>query len=99
MHDIAHIEVGIRNTYDQTISSNFDGDDHWLFDDNSPVMKPLIRSRKGKESDLNDINRRKIREAKRLTRREHPTPGQVIAELNLGFWCHLTDAAHEKACG
>lgn len=96
MHDIAHIEVGIHNNYDQTITSTFHGDDHWLFDNSSPVMKPLRRTRGSRQSDLNSLNRRKISEAKKNSRRKHPTPGQVIAELNLGFWCHLTDAAQEK---
>ncbi|MFC5280731.1 hypothetical protein ACFPGO_02445 [Arcanobacterium canis] len=37
MHDIAHVEVALRNRYDEVISSNFDGSEHWLFDSASPV--------------------------------------------------------------
>lgn len=99
MHDIAHIEVAVRNIYDHTIVSSFRGDTHWLLDNNSPVIKPLFRTRKGKTIDLNIRNRTSIHDAKQRICSQHPTPGQIIAELPFGFWRHLTDAAHEKTLG
>lgn len=96
MHDIAHIEVAIRNVYNQTITSKWHGNDHWLFDATSPVNAPLRRSRRGRLLDLNHRNRESISDATRRVRSSSPTPGQVIAELPFGFWRHLTDAAHER---
>ncbi|MDO4665851.1 MAG: Abi family protein [Actinomycetaceae bacterium] len=96
MHDIAHIEVAVRNIYDRTIASSFTSNTHWLFDPHSPVVRPLLRTRRGKTIDLNTRNRASIDDAKRRIRSQHPTPGQVIAELPFGFWRHLTDTAHEK---
>ncbi|MCQ9368559.1 hypothetical protein NQ036_09960 [Brevibacterium sp. 91QC2O2] len=96
MHDVAHIEVGIRNVYDETLSYRWQGDEHWLFDALSPVNAPLLRSRGGRTVDLNSRNRTSISEATRRVRSSSPAMGQVIAELPFGFWRHLTDAAHEK---
>lgn len=96
MHDIAHIEVGLRNVYDQTISARFNGTTHWLFDPESPVRTPLLRKRRGKIYDLNYRNRESIDEARRRIRSLNSSPGQVIAELSFGFWRHLTNTAHEK---
>ncbi|MDO5077479.1 hypothetical protein [Corynebacterium sp.] len=96
MHDISHIEVGIRNIYDQTLTTYWGGENHWLFDTHSPVVIPLIRSKNGRQLDLNTRNRRSIDEARRRVRSKSPEPGQVIAELPFGFWRHLTNAAHEK---
>jgi hypothetical protein len=96
MHDIAHVEVAIRNIYDETITSRRQSEQHWLFDSSSPVNAPLLRSRRGRSVDLNTRNRASITEASRRARTAAPTPGQVIAELPFGFWRHLTDAAHEK---
>lgn len=96
MHDIAHIEVAIRNVYDQTMTSRWHGDDHWLFDAASPVNDPLLRRRSGRNLDLNARNRVSINDAISRVPSSAPTSGQVIAELPFGFWRHLTDAAHEK---
>lgn len=96
MHDIAHIEVGLRNVYNQTITARFDTATHWLFDPDSPVRTPLLRKRHGKTRDLNHRNRESIDEARRRIRSLNPSPGQVIAELSFGFWRHLTNTAHEK---
>lgn len=96
MHDIAHIEVGLRNVYDQTISAKLNGTTQWLFDPESPVRTPLLRKRHGKARDLNHRNRESIDEARQRIRSLNPSPGQVIAELSFGFWRHLTNTAHEK---
>lgn len=96
MHDIAHIEVGVRNIYDQTLRGYWEGEQHWLFDSTSPVNAELWRTRRGRQIDLNARNRASIREAMMHTRSKYPSAGQVIAELPFGFWRHLTDAAHEK---
>ncbi|WP_307303500.1 hypothetical protein [Corynebacterium lowii] len=98
MHDVAHIEISVRNVYDQKISAAWDGKLHWLFDSSSPVIAPLIRARRrGGNVDLNARNRASIADARNRVRAKYPDPGQVIAELPFGFWRNLTDAAHEKS--
>ncbi|WP_237207630.1 Abi family protein [Rothia nasimurium] len=96
MHDVAHIEVALRNTYNRVISDSWPGSNHWLLDSVSPVRAPLIRVRNGQKRDLNARNRLSIDEAAKRTRLSNPLPGQIIAELSFGFWRHLTSAALEK---
>lgn len=96
MHDVAHIEVALRNAYDRLLSDSWSGSDHWLLDSLSPVRIPLIRVRNGQQRDLNVRNRLSIDEAVKRTRSSDPLPGQIIAELSFGFWRHLTSAALEK---
>lgn len=97
MRDIAHVEVAVRNAYDDTMSRQWQGASHWLFDPESPVLKPLWRTRHGRRSDLNARNRATVADAIRRCGGETAVPGAVIAELSFGFWRHCTDAAHEKA--
>ncbi len=96
MHDIAHIEVAIRNIYDQTLSEHWQGEKHWLFDPKSPVVSELWRTRDKRSLNLNERNLISINEARKRINKRSPSPGQIIAELPFGFWRHLTDAAHEK---
>lgn len=63
MHDVAHIEVAIRNVYDQSIVRHWRGDSLWLFDASSPVNAPLMRSRRGRRLGLNARHRASIAEA------------------------------------
>lgn len=37
LHDVAHVEVAIRNAYDQAFSAHWSGDNSWLLDSCSPV--------------------------------------------------------------
>lgn len=97
MHDIAHIEIALRNHYDTILSQEIKSGDNWVFDPRTPIVAPLLRRRKGKTIDLNAVNRASIAEAKRRSGLAEPTPGQVIAELNFGFWRHMTDSSHEKS--
>lgn len=96
LHDVAHVEVAIRNSYSQVFLDNWDGEHSWLFDISSPVQQPLIRSRRGRLVDVNARNRTSISEARNRIHSKNPTVDKVIAELPFGFWRHMTDAAHEK---
>lgn len=46
MGDIAHFELALRNAYDRVLTERFEGSEHWLFDANSPVTRPIIRKSK-----------------------------------------------------
>ena len=97
MRDIAHIEVGIRNRYDQVISSGWPGSQHWLLDPQSPVWIKVVRTGKhGIRIDKNDKNRQNISNTISRIPSRTPSPDQIITELPFGFWRHLTDAFHEK---
>jgi hypothetical protein len=41
LHDLAHVEVAIRNAYDAALIRSWDGAQHWLLDPNGPVNTPI----------------------------------------------------------
>ena len=96
MGDIAHFELALRNAYDRTLAERFNGSEHWLFDSNSPVTRPIMRMSKTKKlRDVNLVNRRAVEDAR--GRAHDPfNPNQVIAGLTLGFWAHMTDRSRER---
>lgn len=96
IRDVAHLEVALRNAYDRVLLEHWRGESHWLFDENSPVRRPILRrSGAGKMRDVNLVNRRAIDTAAGLARGTSD-PGKVIASLTLGFWAHMTDRSRER---
>ena len=96
MGDIAHFELALRNAYDRALTERFQGNEHWLFDANSPVTRPIMRNSKAKKMrDVNMVNRRAINDA-RGRAHDPANPDQVIAGLMLGFWAHMTDRSRER---
>lgn len=96
MGDIAHFELALRNAYDRVLTERFEGSEHWLFDANSPVTRPIMRKSKIKKlRDVNLVNRRAVNDAR--GRAHNPAnPNQVVAGLMLGFWAHMTDRSRER---
>lgn len=96
MGDIAHFELALRNSYDRVLRERFSGGGHWLYDENSPVIRPIMRKSKAKIlRDVNLVNRRAINDAK--SRAHDPSdPNQVVSGLMLGFWAHMTDRSRER---
>ena len=95
MRDIAHFEVALRNAYDRVMRDRWEGE-HWLLDDSSPVLRPIVRMSKSKKRrDVNLVTRRAIAEA-RGNAHDCNDPDQVIANLMLDFWAHLTDRSRER---
>lgn len=103
LHDLGHLEVGLRNSYDRALSAATVGEDlHWtenptmlkLFPPamkNDPVQQRLI--------DANEIPRSQIQRARvdaSKSGNTAPVPGKVVAEVMFGFWTYLTSNAHEK---
>ncbi len=96
MGDIAHFELALRNTYDRVLTERIEADQHWLFDENSPVTRPIMRKSKAKKlRDVNLVNRRAVDDA-RGRAHDSSDPDQVIAGLMLGFWAHMTDRSRER---
>lgn len=96
LKDVSFFEVALRNAYNRAITVAFDGDDHWLFDESSPVRRPIFRTNKrGQVNDANRINRNIIDHLK-AGLRGNATSDDVISNLTLGFWAHMTDRNHER---
>ncbi len=95
MRDVSHFEVALRNAYDRVMGECWGGA-HWLLDDGSPVLRPIVRmSKNGNPRDVNLVNRRAVAEA-RSNAHDKDDPDQVTANLMLGFWAHLTDRSRER---
>ena len=96
MADIAHFELALRNSYDLILRERYSGDRHWLYDEDSPVRRPIMRKSKAKKlRDVNMVNRHAIADA---MGRAHDSsdPNQVVSGLMLGFWAHMTDRSRER---
>lgn len=100
MHDIAHFEVALRNSYDIVISSLWPHQTHWLLHAESPAVMPIWRTKNvrgiKRGSDVNSINRKNVDQAIAKCGFGQATPGKVIAELTFGFWRQLTTNSMEK---
>jgi hypothetical protein len=71
---VGWFEIAWRNAVDAAITARRSGVLHWLLDPAFPLQQ---------------VTREKIAKATENVRRSRtgePTPGQVIAELSLGFW-------------
>jgi hypothetical protein len=96
MRDVGHFEVALRNVCNDTLTARWRGAQHWLFDPRSPVNAPLVRTLRKQKTDMNTRNRASVAEAVSRCGGRKASPGAVVAELNFGFWRHLSDAIQEK---
>lgn len=96
LRDVSFFEIALRNSYNRSLEESFDGDEHWLFDASSPIIKPIFRTNKrGQVNDANRINRNIIDHLK-AGLRDNASPDDVVSNLTLGFWAHMTDRHHER---
>lgn len=96
LRDVSFFEVALRNAYDQVLSTEFEADEHWLIDSAFPIRRPIMRRNcRGNVTDVNEFYRRTV---DHLRRRMGAgcTTNDLIANLTLGFWTHMTDRAHER---
>lgn len=98
-HDLAHLEVGLRNAYDRALTDHLELPQHWTACGDQ-VFAPVLRTRKrgshGKVTvDINAKPRASLERAIREAGGRKAPPGKVIAQLTFGFWRYLTSAAHE----
>lgn len=95
LHDIGHLEVGLRNAYDRALSArDRPGDPHWVYE---PTRHFPARIRGSKDANWWPRNEIAIAidKARRNGGGARPASGKVVAELNFGFWSGLTTAGHE----
>lgn len=98
-HDLAHLEVGLRNAYDRALTEHLDLPHHWT-SCGDQVFAPVLRVRKrgngGKVTvDVNARPRASLERAIREAGGSRAPAGKVIAQLTFGFWRYLTSTAHE----
>ncbi|GAA4756536.1 hypothetical protein GCM10023328_45370 [Modestobacter marinus] len=96
LHDLAHVEVGLRNAYDRALSARWPGPPHWTLA-GERVFAPVYRTRGRRRVDVNEKPRDNLRHAVINAGGPAARPGKVVAELMFGFWRYLSSAAHEKA--
>ncbi|WP_297157675.1 hypothetical protein, partial [uncultured Ellagibacter sp.] len=53
---------------------------------------------RGQVNDANRLNRNSI-DHLRNGLRENATADDIVSNLTLGFWAHMTDRSHERDCG
>lgn len=96
MKNVPFFETALRNAYNRATSSTWNGADYWLFDDTSPVRRPILgKDKRGQVHAANRLNRNPI-DRLRNGLRESATADDVISNLTLGFWAHMTDRSHER---
>lgn len=107
-HDLAHLEVGLRNAYDRALTAATpDGHPHWVFDPVRFFPPHIQKAANGVRYDANETARRKLAAAVReaaspgpgrraSARHGQPPPGKVIAELSFGFWRYLSAKRHDE---
>ncbi|SFE43891.1 Abi family protein [Blastococcus tunisiensis] len=95
MHDLAHVEVGLRNAYDVALSARWPGPPHWTLTGDT-VFAPVYRKRGRRRVDVNNKTRDSLRHAIANAGGRTAPPGKIVAELMFGFWRYLSSAAHEK---
>ena len=103
LHDLGHLEVGLRNAYDQVLCmATIRGDSHWTEIPTMLKLFPVVMKNDAVQHrlvDVNEIPRTQIQRARKDASRSGnitPIPGKVVAEVMFGFWTYLTSNAHEK---
>ena len=106
LHDLAHLEVGIRNAYDQALTQHGQFAPHWTANPHqvfAPVLRtkrvydPSVGRRVPRRVDVNDKPRKALERAVAEAGGTNAPPGKVVAQLMFGFWRYLSSAAHEVA--
>jgi hypothetical protein len=97
LHDLGHLEIGLRNAIDRALRRG--GAVPWT-DACSPLFAPLLQSRSGTPTDLNERFRAQLAEARAMAARgctRAPAHGDIVSRLGFGFWRYLVSRSHEKA--
>lgn len=89
LHDLAHLEVAMRNTFDEALTTHQAGAAHWTNDPLTYFPVVVRRASNGRQYDENERPRDQVMQARRSAGAGAPT-GKVVAELMFGFWRYLT---------
>lgn len=104
LHDLGHLEIGIRNAYDRALLEHpaLDEGNDWITQDGAWKLwaEHMGQDKHGKPEDKNKKPREIIKKARGhagYTGRRNVHRGKVVAELMFGFWTYQTDNRHEKS--
>lgn len=82
--DVAFFEIALRNAYDRNLANHWQKGQHWLFDQQSPVNRPIPRrTSSGKPFDANALSGRA--NACRTIPSQNSMPSHCAVA-----WCHST---------
>lgn len=95
LHDLAHLEVAMRNVYNDALVAHQPGSLHWTEDALRYFPIAPATAKNGASIDRNEQPRRQIDRAIREAGGASAPRGKVVAELMFGFWRYLTTSAHE----
>lgn len=94
LHDLAHVEVAVRNAYNDALVARQAGTVHWTSDEMRYFPVRWQTANNGRRYDENATPRDQIAYARRSAGGGAP-PGKVVAELMFSFWRYLSIAARE----
>lgn len=95
MHDLAHLEVAVRNAYNGALEARQPGQLHWTDDLGNYFPYRRGRAADGTIIDRNATPRRQVQRAISGAGGPAAPKGKIIAELSFGFWRYLTTRAHD----
>lgn len=95
LHDLAHLEVAIRNAYNGALEARQPGPLHWTEDLGRYFPYRRGRARDRTLVDLNEKPRRQVARAIDEAGGPSAPKGKVVAELTFGFWRYLTTRTHD----
>lgn len=104
LHDLGHVEVGLRNAYNSALEQHTSFAQHWTVSGDK-VFAPVWRTKKRWDPkarrtvtvrvDVNVKPREGLERAVREAGGRQAAPGKVVAQLMLGFWRYLSSSAHD----
>lgn len=97
LHDLGHVEVGVRNAYNSALVAKQGSRSHWTVDALRYFPPRIRRARDGTRVDWNETPRKQIERARKDAGGPAAPPGKVVAELMFGFWRYMTSANAEHA--
>lgn len=104
LHDLSHLEVGLRNACDrQLAAATRPGDAHWTDPATLLALFPVVMRRHRVTGRLHDVNKtprgnvERARMSAMTMPHTPPLPGKTIAEIMFGFWTYLLADGHEKS--
>ncbi len=103
LHDLSHLEVGLRNACDRELTAAvLPTDTHWTDPPTLLMLFPVVSRRDratSRQYDANAIPRSNVERARKsatTARNTPPVPGKTVAEIMFGFWTYLFSDLHEK---
>lgn len=97
MHDLAHLEVAVRNAYNDALEARQPGPLHWTDDLGRYFPYRRGRAADGTVIDRNVTPRLQVQRAIKDAGGAAAPKGKIVAELSFGFWRYLTTRAHDAA--